>query len=84
MNRRKSLSFGTIVLGAISMIPSSVLANNNPVSVFSVADGFNRIFNQISHTSVTFLPQQFLEVHTNLIQVLVKKRHSFNCIEVVT
>ncbi|AUP79272.1 hypothetical protein [Flavivirga eckloniae] len=83
MDRRKFLSSGTIGLGAISMVPSAIFANNNSVSLFSVGEGFNRISNQISHTSVALLPQRFLETHTALMQILAKKGYNFSSSEVV-
>ncbi len=83
MNRRKFLSSGTIGFGAISMIPSSIFANNNPVSVYSIGKGFNRISNQIGHTSVAFLPQNFHEAHIALMQVLLEKGYNYNSTEVV-
>ncbi|NMH89208.1 hypothetical protein [Flavivirga algicola] len=83
MNRRKFLSSGTIGLSAISMIPSSIIANNNPVSVFSIGEGFNRVSSQINHISVAFLPQHFLKAHTALMHILLKKGYSYDNTKVV-
>ena len=83
MDRRKFLSSGTIGLGALSMVPSTILANNNPVSLNSVGEGFNRISTQISHTSVALLPQRFLKAHTTLMQLLTKKGYNFSSTEIV-
>jgi len=83
MNRRNFLASGTLTVGALSLTPTSIFANNNAISIFSIGKGFSRISHQIQHTSVTFLSQSFQETHQRLMQQLDNKGYRYNKTEVV-
>lgn len=83
MNRRKFLSSSVIGLGAVSIIPTAIIANNNTISISSIGRGFNRISNQIKLISLAFLPQAVLAARERLIPILAKKEYNYSHSEIV-
>lgn len=83
MNRRKFLFAGVIGLGTTSILPSSIILNNNAISVFSIGKGFIKISGQINHLPVAFLSKNFTKTHKELANHLQEKGYNYNSFEVV-
>ncbi|MFD2563999.1 hypothetical protein [Aquimarina rubra] len=83
MNRRNFLASGTLTAGALSLSPTSIFANDNSISLFSIGKGFNRISDQIYLLPVNSLSYHALEAHKLLLQKLDEKGYSYNPAEIV-
>ncbi len=65
------------------MIPTSVFANNNAISIFSIGAGFDRISNRLDYVSGTNLPLHFQDAYGQLLNVLLEKGYHFKSKELV-
>ncbi|MDH7445463.1 hypothetical protein [Aquimarina sp. 2201CG14-23] len=83
MNRRNFLTSGTLTAGALSLVPTSIFANNNTISIFSIGKGFNSISDQIQHLSVKFLSKNVLKAHTKLLIKLDEKGYNYSNSDIV-
>ncbi|KAA1247431.1 hypothetical protein [Aquimarina sp. RZ0] len=83
MNRRKFLFSGTIGLGTTSIFPSSIISNDNTISIFSIGKGFTKISGQIHHLPVAFLSKNLAKTHVELVNLLDDKGYTYNNSEVV-
>lgn len=77
MNRRKFLTSGTLGLGAFSMLPSTIIASNNAVSISEIGKGFERLSNRINLVSIQSLSQNFNIAHKKLSTILDEKGYYY-------
>lgn len=83
MNRRNFIVSSVMSAGALSMLPSSVLANNESISISSIGKGFDKLLHSIGQVTVSSLPNNVIKTHEKLMNVLDKSEYVYNAAEVV-
>ncbi|MEW4924613.1 hypothetical protein [Algibacter sp. 2305UL17-15] len=82
MNRRFFLTTGALGLSSVSVFPSSIVQNNNFVSLADFGKGFYSLYKKTTQRYVTSLSNSFIEAHKEILISLTNKGYVYNNLEV--